>query len=540
MQSKTVGLLLIPSLLILALIYLFQTQPNPAALRVDNIAEVQTLDPATANGQQESRLLSFIFEGLTVPHPRTLEPLPGVASSWEILDHDRVYRFRLNSNARWSNGDAVVGSDFIYAWKRLLAPETGSPFAYFLKDCESFESPVPSLLEIRFAKSTPDFLQKSYLWPLSPLHEKSIESIRQKYPTRWQTEWSKPENLVSNGPYRIVDRWIQDRIRFEKNPYYWDTAQVAIPSIEALCIESATTRLNLFETGELDWTQQPPIPTVAKLLGRDSRRASAASASIRRSFRNEPYLAVYLYYLNVNHPALRDRRVRRALAASVDRERITKYVTRGGQEPARSLIPPLIPNYMPARMKDWNPEFAQRELQEAGFSREKPFPVLEILYNTSDLNRDIAEVIQAEWKQNLGIDVKLLNQEWKSFLDAQVTHQYAISRGSWIADYSSPLTFLEIFSTGNGNNRSGFANAEFDALLQKAAEETDLAKRYKLYQQAEQILLDEAPVIPLYYFVTTHLVRPRLTGWETNALDMHFPKFWKIDPSQEENGWADF
>lgn len=626
---------------------------SAAEIVFDNLSEIQTLDPATANGQKENRILIFLFEGLAVADPKTLDPLPGVAKSWEVSPDGKTYTFRLRESARWSNGDPVTAEDFVYSWRRVLHPATGCDFPYLLGkviDAEKFlnpdrlepgdpvlvtmrdrreirgtlrahrlrgrltllpdrqdisfeaekrddrgwtlslangnlrsasripprrddpveieidgvlrkgkgsgfeeagvsiqtengaisleeyesvtlvperlglHAPDPRTFVVSFTHPVPYFLQTTYLWPLLPVHAPSIESWKRRAPDRWRFEWIRPENLVGNGPYRILERRVNDRFLFEKNPHYWDEENVRIRRIDAIAVESATTRLNLFEAGLVDWTQQIPISVIPDLIERDRKAGNSA-----REFRNDPLLSIYWYYLNVTKPPLDDRRVRMALAKAIDRERITKFVTRAGQTPANSLVPPLIPGYEPAQGQEFDPVAARAMLAQAGFPEGQGFPVLEILYNTDEMHRDIAEIVQDEWRRHLGIEIKLLNQEWKSYLDAQITHNYSISRGSWIADYRDPNTFLEIYMTGNGNNRTGFSDSEFDALMRRASEEGDHTRRFAMLREAEEIVLREAPAIPLFYYVGTNLVKPRLRGWEHNALDMHFPKFWSLE-----------
>ncbi len=489
-----------------------------AELSIDNLAEVQTLDPATASGQQESRLLSFLYEGLTVPHPKTLEPLPGAAESWEISVDQKSYRFFLRENLRWSNGELITAADFVQSWKRLLDPQTGSNFAYLLRDVESFQAVDEREFRVQLKKALPYFLNLTYLWPLVPVHVRSLEEWKIKSPSRWRIDWMRTENLINNGPYRILERRINDRIRLEKNPQYWDREEIQIETIDVLALESPNTRLNLFLTGELDWTQQIPISVIPKL------RNSPA-------LRNESYLGTYLYYFNVNRPPLNDSRVRQALIQSIDRHALVKQFSQNVYFSADSLIPPRIENYKTAILASFNPEQAKLLLREAGFPNGENFPSLEILYNNQELHRDLAELIQDQWKRHLGIEIKLRAEEWKSFLDSQIRHDYSISRGSWIADYPDPMAYLEIFHSTSGNNRSGFSHLDFDTLLEKATNTLEASERFQLLTQAESVLLEQAPVLPLFFYAGTHLVNPALQGWESNALDLHFPKFWRLSKS---------
>ncbi len=512
----------------------------------NNAAEITTLDPAAVSGIPEGRVMVALYEGLTVRDPKTSEPLPGVAENWEISRDGKTYVFHLRADARWSNGERVSAQDFEWSWRRLLTPETAAPYAYLLRCVRGARAysrePVDRLwaevgiraedvrtLAVELESPTPYFLHLTSFHALFPVHRPTLERARERSPETWQVEWVRPENIVTNGPFVISERRINDRMRLVKNPFYWDERSVAMRTIDVLAVEGLNTMLNLYLCGEVDWIDRVPTTLIPRLLPRED-------------FDPVPYLATYFYRVNVTRPTLADARVRRALGLAIDRRAICRKITKKGESPSFSLTPLGLTDYPRPEM-----EHAPREsddsnqseafeldcaraadlLSSAGFGpRGRPFPPIEIHYNTSEAHRDIAEVIADGWRRYLGIDARLLNQEWKVYLDTQTTLGFDVSRSSWIGDYADPNTFVELFVTGGENNRTGWSNPRYDALVRDAARELDPARRLELLASAETILLDELPVLPIYSYVTQNLVHPGLGGFFENPRDDHFPKFW--------------
>jgi oligopeptide transport system substrate-binding protein len=516
-----------------------------ADLVFDNGSEVETLDPSAVTAQADGRVASALFEGLTVKDPRTLEPLPGAAESWELAQDGLALTFRLRE-ARWSNGDPLGAEDFLWSWRRLLEPETAAPYAYHLwcvRGARAFSrssaaeraarwtevglsAPDARTLRVELERPTPYFLALTASPALFPVHRRSLEHFRHRFPERWESEWIRPGHLVSNGPFRLVERRVNDRLRLVKNREYWDAGSVALRSIDVLACEHAGTALNLYLAGEVDWIDRVPAALVPRLLERDD-------------FRPAPYLASAFYRVNTTRPPFDDRRVRRALALALDRAALCARVLGKGESPSWSLTPPGLAGYARPEMAHAargaggaaeaharDVEEARALLVEAGFGPGRPLPPLEIHFNTSETNRAVAEVIAAGWRAALGLEVRLLNQERKAYLDAQRTLAYDVSRSSWIGDYPDANTFLEVFVGGGENNRTGWSDARYDALVAAAAREGDGARRLALLAEAEAILLAELPILPLHGFVSQNLVRPRLGGFFANLQDEHPPKFW--------------
>ena len=369
-------------------------------------------------------------------------------------------------------------------------------------------------LTLQLERPTPYLLEILSSHPLFPVNRKALEGARQRWPDRWQVEWTKPENLVTNGPFKIVERRVNDRIRMVKNPTYWDADNVAFRTIEALALEHSGTALNMYLTGDCDWLSGSIPADVAPRLRE------------REDFQPTPFLGTYFYRINVTKPPLDDPLVRRALALAIDREELCEFVTKAGQQPAWGLVPPGLSNWGPQRFGKDSREEARKIMVEAGYtSQSRRLPTIEILYNTNESHRDIAEAVAEGWRA-IGFDVKLRNQEWKTFLDAQTQLAYEVSRSVWIGDYADPNTFLEAFLSTSENNRTGWKNAEYDTFVNRAATTTDPKVRRSILRRAERILLDELPIIPIYYYTAQNLVNPRLGGFHANLLDQHPPKFW--------------
>jgi oligopeptide transport system substrate-binding protein len=509
-----------------------------------NGGEVSSLDPHGGTGIPEARVLRALYEGLVTHAPATLEPAPGVAESWEVSEDGREYVFHLRENARWSNGDPVTADDFLWSFLRLLDPETAAPYAYELHCVEGALNYVLGRDEagavlardparvglsardahtfvVRLERPAAHFLDMLAFNAFYPVHRASLEALRERDPLGWRTAWSRPGNLVTNGPYLLALRRVNDRMRLAKNPHYWGADQVAFETVDALALEHWGTALNLYLTGEIDWLDgMLPALLVPRLLQREDLLCA-------------PYLGSYFLRVNVTKPPLDDVRVRRALALTLPRGIICQQLLKAGQEPAYTIVPwGRAGDYRSPPSFHSDLEEARKLLEEAGFGpKGEKFPPIALHYNTSESHRDIAEVVAATWRSVLGLDVRLENQEWKVFLDTQIHLDYDISRSSWIADYADPLGFLKIFTTGNENNRTGYSNVAFDALIAAAGAEPGGARRNELMAEAEALLLEDLPVLPVYSYVTQNLVSPRLGGFRTNELNEHSPRdlYWMDD-----------
>lgn len=371
------------------------------------------------------------------------------------------------------------------------------------------ETPDDRTLIVRLNDPTPFFVELVAFYPYFPVHRGCVEAHGTPF-------WTKPGRIVSNGPFELQERRIRDRIRMVKNEQYWNAKEVQLRVVDALAVKYQTTALSMFLKGQLDWITKPPTAMLSDL-------------EKRPEFVRGPAMITYFYRLNVDRKPLDDVRVRRALNLAMDKAAICERVTRGGERPARSLVPPGMQGYVQSLCGEHDVDAAQRLLAEAGFPGGKGFPRMEILFNTHDAHRDIAEVIQQQWKQNLGIDVELRNLEWGVYLDSMMRVDFDIARAGWVPDYSDPNTFLDMFVTGGSHNNTNWGLPEYDRLIAAAGAEPDSVKRMKLLQDAERLLMDELPIIPIYYYVTLNMVQTRVKQFTPNAQDLHHLHILRVD-----------
>jgi oligopeptide transport system substrate-binding protein len=490
-----------------------------------NKAEPQDLDPHVVEGVGEHHIMSTLLEGLLAEDPKTLDPVPGLAERWEISPDGKVYTFHIRANAKWSNGDPVTADDFVKSYRRILTPTLGSRYSYMLhpmKNAKAFnEGKITDpaqlgvraidtrTLELTLECPTPYLLHSMashYTW--WAVHLPTIEKHGDPY--RPGSKWTRPENYVGNGPF-ILTEWVPNSvIRVRKNTNYWDAANVKLNGVDFLPIESVDSEERSFRAGQLHRTEELP-----------NAKIDAYRKDNPQFLRIDDYLGNYFYRVNVTHPALRDKRVRHALSQAIDRQAIVDTVTRGGQRPAFAFTPPDTEGYTSRAQLKFDIEGAKKLLADAGYPEGKGLPPIEIHYNTSENHRVLAEAIQQMWKKNLGVDATLRNEEWKVYMDSQSTTNYMVSRAGWIGDYPDPNTFLETFLSYSGNNRTGFANPEYDRLVNAAGCANDPKARLELFQQAEALLLDELPLIPIYYYTRVYLLHPAVKNWHANYQDHH-------------------
>jgi oligopeptide transport system substrate-binding protein len=505
-------------------------------LHLGNGTEPQGLDPHVVTGVTEHNVIMSLLEGLVGLHPATLVPVPAVAESWEVSEDGTKYVFNIRDSAKWSNGDPVTSNDFIYSWKRALTPELGNQYAYMLYPIVNAEAynigeienfnlvGIRSLdekkLEVNLRASTPYFLGLLDHDSTFPVHKPTIEKFGD-IDTR-DSEWTRAGNFIGNGPFTLK-LWEQNRIIIvEKNPHYWDTATVKLNEIHFYPTDQTATEERMFRTGKLHLSYSIPLEKIATY-----KKENPELLQIH------PYLGTYYYDLNITIPPLDNVNVRRALAMSIDRESIVKNITKGGQKPAYTLTPPDTLGYTANAAIPYDIEKAKQLLAEAGFPDGKGFPKLQLLYNTLESHQQIAVAIQQMWKQALNIDISLTNQEWKVYLDTRSAMDFQIARASWIGDYIDPNTFLDMFVTNGGNNHTGWSNDEYDQLITQASFTANQEARYKLFQHAEEILADEAPIIPIYTYARIFLQSPEVKGWHPNLLDRHPYKYVYLETNNQ-------
>lgn len=384
-------------------------------------------------------------------------------------------------------------------------------------------------LVVTLNNSTPYFNELVSFYPMYPVNRECVETYG------WPL-WTKPENMVSNGPYTLEDRRIRDRIRMIKNPLYWDAENVQLDTIDALTVTSETTDLNMFLNGQTDWGTTVPTAIIPQLRELNERMKAQGQPEV---FVTAPALIVYFYRINVNRPPFDDttivewkedgqvRRqergimVRHALNMALDKEQIVEKVTKAGQQPARHIVPPGFDGYESPQSGPFDPQAARELLERAGFPGGRGMPKLQILFNDNQAHRAIAEVIQQDWKVHLGVTAELRQLEWTTFLQSTTQLDYSVARAGWIADYPDPNTFLDMWLTNGSQNNTGWSNAEFDRLIADAGAEGDPQARYDILERAEAILMEELPIIPIYFYVSLNTISPRVEGFFPNLQDDH-------------------
>ncbi|MCS7337561.1 MAG: peptide ABC transporter substrate-binding protein [Verrucomicrobiae bacterium] len=497
-----------------------------ADLVIINGTEPETLDPAIMTGFAEMRIAQGLFEGLTRPDPQTGQPVPGLAESWETSPDGCTYTFRIRTNAVWSTGEPITAHDVIFSWLRVLDPATGADYAgqfFYIKGAEEYYNATnkdPSTvglraldartLQVELKHPAPFFLELCAL----PAFAVVPKSVIEKHGDRWIH--ARP--LPTSGPYELVFWRMNDRVRLRKNYRYWDAANTHTEVIDFLPVGAPNTALNLYETGAADVIldkDMVPVELLDLLLQRpDCHRFD--------------YLGTYFIRFNVTKPPFDDVRVRKAFAMAIDKRRIVEKITRAGEKVATHFTPDGVADYTPPAGLDYNPVEARRLLAEAGYPDGKRFPRVQYSFDASalgpaKLNAKIAVELQQMWHQALGVEVELRQLERKIFFSAQSRLDYDISRSSWVADYNDPNTFLDIFLSTSGNNRTGWKNARYDELIKQANMQTDKKLRAALFYEAEKILVaEEVPIVPLYFYAGINFYDTnRVQGIYPNILDLH-------------------
>ena len=483
---------------------------------IGNGAEPQSLDPAKIQGTTEHRINLALFEGLVTYDPKTANAIPGVAESWDISEDGMTYTFHLRK-AEWSDGTPITAQTFVDSWLRTLAPETGSQYANMItlivKGAGDFNTGKAdaSAVGIRAVDDMTFEVQLTGPAPyaIDVIAHYAFNAVPLHVIEKFGTDWIKPGNFVGNGPF-VLESWVpQEKVTVVPNEKYWNKENVHLSRITFLPIEDSNTAFEKYKAGEIDWSYGVPVPRMDEVKQHPDYQVA-------------PQLGTYYYILNVKKGPLQDARVRKALSMAFDREEIVNKVTKGGQIATLSMVPPMA-GYTPAASAGFDPEQAKRLLAEAGYPDGKGFPVLTVIYNTLESHKLIAEYIQESWKRNLGIDIKIQNYEWKTFLDIRHQHDFDISRAGWIGDYQDPNNFLEIFQTGHGINDGEYSNPKFDELVRKAATMKGGSERFQVLHDAEAVLLTEDQgMLPIYSYVSQSLIdTTKWDGWYNNPQDAH-------------------
>lgn len=501
-----------------------------------NATEPEDLDPHIVAGVPEHHILMGLFEGLVTFDSKTLKIIPGMAKSWDISQDGKVYTFHLREDAKWSNGEALTAKDFIFSVKRVLSRNLGAPYAdrfYAIEGAEDYHKGnsddfskvgIKALddhtLQITLLKPLPYFLTLISFMAWYPVHPDTI--LKYGKIDQRGSGWTRPGNMVSNGPFKLKSWDLSNKLVIERNPYYWNNENVKLNEIHFYPISDANTEERAFRSGQLHITETLPLSKV------DSYKKTPYLFLA-------PYFSTYAYAFNTKKPPFDDKRVRHALSLAIDRNAIIENVTKRNESPAFSFVPTGAKGYHTTAKLEENVKKAQELLAEAGYPNGEGFPTVTILYNTSDAHKSIAEAMQYMWEKNLNIHVELVNQEWKVFLKSRAGNEYNLFRLGWVGDYLDPNAFLDIFTTRSGNNMSGWSNADYDAYVDKANSTLDEKKRFEYFDKAENILMDELPIMPIYFYNSAYLIQPSVKNWYPNLIDFHLYDSIYLDGSKTTN-----
>ncbi|RYD19696.1 MAG: peptide ABC transporter substrate-binding protein [Verrucomicrobiaceae bacterium] len=491
-------------------------------LLVGNSAEPKALDHQRVTGVIESKIISSLFEGLVGDDPENDDGAPpGAALSWEHNEDMTGWVFHLQPEGKWSDGTPVTAHDFVFSYHRLLHPEFAGPYAemlYFLENAEAFnKSEITDFskvgvkavddftLELKLREPVPYLpsLTRHYSWFPVPRH---VVLQHGKMTDRF-TKWSVLPNLVGNGPFKLTEWRFHDFIEVKRNTHFWNAANVGLNGIRFYPIENPYTETRAFLSGQLHTTYQLPSDLI-RTVKRDKPEF----------LRQEPYVGTTFIRLNTTRPGLSDPRVRQALSLTLDRDQICEHIMEGFF-PAHSLTPKMGA-YEPDQKLTFNPEKARALLAEAGYPDGKGFPVYSILI-ARPAARASAEAIQAMWSKHLNIRVNIQNRDWGSYISAQQSLNFDMASAGWIGDYLDPTTFLNLWTPGNGNNNTGWSDPKYEALLREAALKAEPAERLALFRQAESMLMDAQPILPISHYTRNYLLRPEVKGWHPLLLDNH-------------------
>jgi len=493
------------------------------------------LDPAKIAETAGHHLMMNVFEGLYIYNRGDGAPVPAMASHHTVTPDGLTYTIHLRPGLTWSDGKPLNAHDFVWSWRRVLEPKTASRSAqllWFVRGAKAFnagENPDPAsvavralddlTLEVVLASPTPFFDHLLCEMPYVPTPRHTVE--------QWGDQWSRPEHIVSNGPFLLAEDEPRKITVLKKNPRYFDAASVYLETVRVLHSESEQTAFDWFEVGKTQWHGDVSLPMDKVPVLREAGRVD---------FRTDPKLCSYYFSVRVDRPPFDNPLVRRAVGMAIDKERLALHVLRGGQPVATGGVPDLFGathGYAVVPGDPFDPEKARALLAEAGYPRGIGLAPIELIYNTGEGHRVIAEYVQRNLQENLGIRIGIANMEWGTLLKTLLSGQFAIGRSSWCADYPDPLTFLEVFESSSKSNYSGYKSPEFDATITAIKQEPDLQKRNAHIQQAERLLGRDLPLLPMYHYTWSYMVKPYVLGYERHMQDQHPLKYLRYATPSE-------
>ena len=490
-------------------------------LLVGNAAEPGDLDPHLASILSDQMIVNTLFEGLTLLDERTTNPLPAAAESWKVSPDGLMWTFQLRAGLQWSNGDPLAADDFVQSWRRVLNPEFGGDNAWYLfalKNAEAYNSkkitdvsavgfaaPDARTLVLTLERPTPYLaaLVSMPAWfPVNPRALAKFGAMQKR-----GSEWTRPGNLVSNGAFTLSEWRPNARIVLAKNPRYRGAAQNQLERIVFFPVENPDVEERDFRAGQLHVTFNLPVTKLAAWQKQDPAR-----------LRIDPTLQINFLRFNTTRPPLNDPRVRRALSLAIDRDAIARSVLQGSRAPAVAITPPGTGGYTARAAVTKNIEEAKRLLAAAGFANGQGLPAIDIQCRNDEIMPKLAEALQAMWQRDLGLRTTISQLEQKTWIQNQQTLNYGISTAAWTADFPDPVTFLGMFTANSAYNWTGWKQENYEKLMDTAAGTADAKERYEILQRAEELLLNESPVAPVFVGAQTYLIHPAVKGWEPAPL----------------------
>jgi len=488
--------------------------------------EPASLDPMKAVGLPEIQVMRDLFEGLTNQDAHG-NIVPGVALSWSSNDN-KTWMFTLRKDARWSNGEPVTAQDFVYSWQRLVEPKNSSPFAWFaaLSGIENAEAITKGQMSAdKLGVTATDAthlkvtLSRPVPWFPSMVANAAMYPVSKQVIEKEGDSWTSPGKLVGNGAYQLQDRVVNEKIVLVRNANYWDDQKSVLTKVTFIPINEESSATKRYRANDIDITESFPKNMYALL-----------KKELPGQVYTPDQLGTYYYAFNTEKGPTADVRVRKALSWSIDRRIIAEKVLGTGEKPAWHFTPDVTAGFTP--MKSYLQQHSQQELNAqakalltaAGYGPGKPLH-LTLLYNTSESHQKIAIAVASMWKKNLGVDVTLQNQEWKTYIDSRNSGSFDVIRASWIGDYNEPSTFLSLLTSTHTGNIARFRSADYDAVITKASTETSVAARNTDYNKAEQIIADQAPIAPIYQYTNGRLIKPWVKGYPiTNPEDVAYSR----------------
>ena len=489
-------------------------------------SEPNSIDPALNSAVDGAVMLQHAFEGLIKwvdDGEGNAKLAPGQAESWDTSEDGLKWTFHLRDGITWTDGKPVTAQDFVFAWNRLVDPATAADYEYMLDMVKGYDehklaisAPDDKTLEVELSAMCPYFEEIMAFPATFPVREDVVAK------EDWTTT---PDTYISNGPYKMTEWNHNQNILMEKRDDYYDAAAIKAPKINFHLQDDINAMYASYRSGELDFIESVPTEETTNLLSTGELKV-------------KPYIGTYYVSYNNQLEPFNDPKVRQAFSLAIDRNFIVEKVTASGQVPAAGFVPSGVADategsdfrevggeYYSIKPEDYeaNCEKARELLKEAGYENGQGFPVVEFLYNTSESHKAIAEALQNMWQEQLGVQVTLQNQEWNVFLTERKKGNYSIARDGWIADYNDPMSFLDMFLTGGGNNNPQYSNPKFDELIKKAKVTSDPAERFKLMHEAEDLAFgQDVCAAPLYYYVNTFMIKPNIKGLYYTPLGYFF------------------